>query len=72
LTDGVEVQYKCTGVYNPRCESAIRWNDPDLAIEWPVKDPIVSEKDRNAQSFGEWLASAAAKELAYDQPASHS
>jgi len=57
LSDDVEVQYKCTGIYNSKAESAIRWNDPDLAIDWPVKDVWISEKDRNAQSFARWLAS---------------
>src|SRR6266852_5809687 len=56
LTDNVEVQYKCTGIYNGQAESAIRWDDPDLAIEWPMKEAQVSEKDRNAQSFAQWLA----------------
>src|SRR5712692_4454425 len=49
LTDDTEVQYKCTGVYNGQAESAIRWDDPDLAIDWPLKEAQVSEKDRNAQ-----------------------
>lgn len=65
LTEDVEVQYKCTGIYNSKAESAIRWNDPDLAIPWPVKDPIVSEKDRNARTFADWLGSAEAEFLAY-------
>src|SRR6266852_8511353 len=56
LTDDTEVQYKCTGVYNGQAESAIRWDDPDLAIDWPLKEAQVSEKDRNAQSFAQWLA----------------
>src|ERR1700756_5636704 len=38
LTDDVEVQYKCTGTYNGKAESAIRWDDPDLAIDWPLKE----------------------------------
>ena len=37
--------YKCTEVYAPSAELSIRWNDPDLAIDWPVDSPIVSEKD---------------------------
>lgn len=58
LTEHVEVQYKCTGTYNSQAESAIRWNDPAIDIDWPVRDPIISEKDRNAQTLAEWLASA--------------
>jgi dTDP-4-dehydrorhamnose 3,5-epimerase len=65
LTDDVEVQYKCTGIYNPRAESAIRWDDPLLAIEWPFKEMLISEKDRNAQSLAEWLVSPNADKLAF-------
>ena len=57
LTDDVEVQYKCTGTYNSKAESSIRWNDPAIGIDWPVREPIVSEKDRNALTLAEWLAS---------------
>jgi len=56
LSDYAEVQYKCTGLYNSRCESGIRWNDPEIGIDWPVRDPIVSQKDAVAQSLAEWLA----------------
>jgi dTDP-4-dehydrorhamnose 3,5-epimerase len=42
------VSYKCTAAYNPRHESSIRWDDPDLGIAWPVAEPIVSAKDRAA------------------------
>ncbi len=71
LTQGVEVQYKCTAVYNARGESSIRWNDPDLAIEWPLKEPLVSEKDREAQTLAAWLASPNADKLRF-QPISTS
>jgi len=57
LSDFAEIQYKCTAIYNPRCESAIRWDDPEIGIEWPVSDPILSPRDAAAQSFAEWLES---------------
>jgi len=57
LSDVTEIQYKCTGIYNGKAESAIRWNDPAIGIRWPITDPIVSEKDRNALPLAEWLAS---------------
>jgi len=55
LSDYAEIQYLCTGVYNSKGESGIRWNDPEIGIEWPVKDPILSSKDESSQSLNEWL-----------------
>jgi len=37
--------YKCTDFYNPATEGSISWNDPDLGIDWPVAEPILSPKD---------------------------
>jgi dTDP-4-dehydrorhamnose 3,5-epimerase len=41
-----QVEYKCTDLYDPASEIGIAWNDPELAIPWPVADPILSERDR--------------------------
>jgi len=41
------VLYKCTNIYNPNDEYGIKWNDPDLNIEWGNKSPIISEKDNS-------------------------
>jgi dTDP-4-dehydrorhamnose 3,5-epimerase len=57
LSDWAEIVYKCTGTYNNKCESGIRWNDPEVGIMWPLTDVQLSEKDRNAQTLREWLAS---------------
>jgi dTDP-4-dehydrorhamnose 3,5-epimerase len=65
LTDDVEVQYKCTGTYNGKAESGIRWDDPEIGIEWPVRDVIISEKDRRAQTLAEWLTSPNARHFLY-------
>jgi dTDP-4-dehydrorhamnose 3,5-epimerase len=52
LNDGTEVLYKTTDYYAPAHERAILWNDPDLAILWPLTDnPTVSSKDQAAQPF---------------------
>jgi dTDP-4-dehydrorhamnose 3,5-epimerase len=56
LSDYAEIQYKCTGIYNHKGESGIRWDDPEIGIEWPVKHVQLSEKDRNAQTLKEWLS----------------
>ena len=56
LSDVAELQYKCTGIYNPKGESGIRWNDPAIGITWPVESPILSAKDQNAQLLSDWLA----------------
>jgi len=55
LSDFAELQYKCTGSYNKQGESGILWNDPALGIQWPVKELILSDKDKNAQTFAQWL-----------------
>ena len=46
LSEAAMFHYKCTEFYSPKDELTIRWNDPALAIEWPVRDPIISEKDQ--------------------------
>ncbi|MEQ9064222.1 MAG: dTDP-4-dehydrorhamnose 3,5-epimerase [Vicingaceae bacterium] len=51
LRDETIFSYKCTDFYNAQLEAAIRWNDPDLHIDWKVEDPIVSEKDQKAGAF---------------------
>ena len=44
-----EVEYKCTDFYAPDDERGIAWNDPTIAIDWPVTKPLLSEKDRGFQ-----------------------
>jgi len=59
LSDCAEVQYKCTGYYTPSAEGSIVWNDPDLGIVWPIPDPLLSDRDRNARSLSEYLKAPA-------------
>ena len=46
LSEIAEFQYKCSDFYAPEEEHGIRWDDPSIAIDWPVEDPILSEKDK--------------------------
>jgi dTDP-4-dehydrorhamnose 3,5-epimerase len=65
LSEYTEIQYKCTGLYNGRAESAIRWNDPAIGVKWPTTDVIVSDKDRKARTLADWLASPESENFQY-------
>jgi dTDP-4-dehydrorhamnose 3,5-epimerase len=55
LSDVAEVIYKCTGYYSPAAEGGVVWNDPEIGVEWPIADPILSPRDRGQVSFREYL-----------------
>ena len=55
LSDYAEIQYLTTGIYNNQAESGVLWNDPAIGIEWPIDNPILSDKDKNAQTLEQWL-----------------
>jgi dTDP-4-dehydrorhamnose 3,5-epimerase len=67
LTDDCEVQYKCTGIYNPNGESGIALFDPDIGVRWPIgqAQASTSEKDRKAQTLAQWLASPLSDNVMY-------
>ena len=46
LSDRAEFLYKCSEYYAPKEERGVRWNDPDVAVDWPIENPILSEKDK--------------------------
>ena len=48
LTDNVEVQYKADNFYAPQCEGNIRWDDPQIGIDWKIEPTILADKDANA------------------------
>ena len=48
LTDDVEFLYKADNYYAPDADAGIRWNDPQIGVDWGIIDPIMSEKDANA------------------------
>lgn len=51
LSESAEFLYKTTDYYAPDYERCIKWNDPKVAIEWPTKDPSLSEKDQRGAQF---------------------
>jgi dTDP-4-dehydrorhamnose 3,5-epimerase len=46
LSELADVVYKCSDLYDPQSERTLLWNDPQVGIEWPLVDPLLSEKDR--------------------------
>lgn len=53
LSDYAHVMYKVSSVYQPATEKGFRWNDPDIDIQWPIKDPLVSDRDEKSPLFKE-------------------
>jgi dTDP-4-dehydrorhamnose 3,5-epimerase len=53
LSDVADVAYKLTSLYDPETESGIAWDDPDVGVEWPIADPILSERDTSAPRLAE-------------------
>jgi dTDP-4-dehydrorhamnose 3,5-epimerase len=45
LSEETELQYKCTDFYAKECDLGIAWNDPDLGVDWPIAEPLLSKKD---------------------------
>ncbi len=67
LTDGTEVLYKCTAIYNPKTEGGIHFADPAVGVTWPT-DPasaVTSDRDRNAPTLAQWLASPLSEHIKY-------
>ncbi len=55
LTENCEILYKMDNYYSLNSEGSIKWNDPNLEINWPINNPIISEKDLKAKSFKEFI-----------------
>ena len=54
LEDDTIFCYKCSDFYNKQSEKGLRWNDAKLSIQWPIHNPILSEKDQKAPLFSEF------------------
>ncbi|PYS17817.1 MAG: dTDP-4-dehydrorhamnose 3,5-epimerase [Acidobacteria bacterium] len=60
LSDVCEIQYKQTEYYRPEAEGGVAWNDKDIAIDWPLRDPpILSRRDQNQPSLKQYLQNPA-------------
>jgi dTDP-4-dehydrorhamnose 3,5-epimerase len=53
LSDSAHVIYKCTEIYDPATEISVLWSDPDIGIDWPVREPRLSAKDASALPLAE-------------------
>ena len=53
LSEVADFEYKVTDFYWPDDQAGVIWNDPDLAISWPIQDPILSEKDKSLPRLSE-------------------
>ncbi|MEZ5458864.1 MAG: dTDP-4-dehydrorhamnose 3,5-epimerase [Steroidobacteraceae bacterium] len=56
LSDIADFEYKCTDYYDPSDEIGLIWNDPDVAIDWPIKEPLLSAKDQALPTLAELRA----------------
>jgi len=70
LEDDTRVLYKCTSKYNPSGESSIRWNDPEIGIDWIKylngRKPILSQKDLQSPSLKDWYNNPNNRKLSYE------
>jgi dTDP-4-dehydrorhamnose 3,5-epimerase len=48
LSDSADVLYRVSSYYDPELETGIAWDDPEIGIEWPIEEPVLSERDRGS------------------------
>jgi dTDP-4-dehydrorhamnose 3,5-epimerase len=53
LSDSADVIYRVSSYYDPELETGIAWNDPEIGIEWPIDDPVLSERDKTAPKLAD-------------------
>ncbi len=51
MSERAQIEYKCSDFYAPDDQLTVLWNDPELGIDWPIQEPILSDKDRTAPTF---------------------
>jgi dTDP-4-dehydrorhamnose 3,5-epimerase len=57
LSDIADVLYRVSSYYDPDLEWGVAWDDPEIAVDWPVRDPVLSDRDRTAPSLADLTAS---------------
>jgi dTDP-4-dehydrorhamnose 3,5-epimerase len=63
LSQDAQVEYKCTDLYEPASEVGVAWNDPVLAIPWPIAQPLLSDRDRRNPTLAELMEKLPSTEL---------
>jgi len=53
LSDEADVDYQLSSYYDPATESGVAWDDPDIGVEWPIDEPLLSERDKSAPKLAE-------------------
>ncbi|MFK3841198.1 dTDP-4-dehydrorhamnose 3,5-epimerase [Serratia sp. NPDC087055] len=53
ISESADFEYKCTDYYDPSNEGCLLWNDPEVGVDWPVSDPLLSPKDLQGKLFRE-------------------
>jgi dTDP-4-dehydrorhamnose 3,5-epimerase len=53
LSESADVLYRISSYYDPELESGIAWDDPEIAVDWPIRDPVLSDRDRSAPRLAE-------------------
>jgi dTDP-4-dehydrorhamnose 3,5-epimerase len=61
LSELAEVQYKQSGYYTPSSEGTLVWNDSQVGVDWPIKEPILSKRDQNGVSLQDYFKHPAFK-----------
>ncbi len=56
LSEVAQVEYKCTALYDPADERGVAYNDPELAVAWPISDPLLSNRDKANPTLADFLA----------------
>lgn len=56
LSDVADVLYRCSNLYDAATERTLAWNDPDIGVAWPIRAPILSQRDEAGEAFADFAA----------------